>query len=169
MFFVRSSWFFQKKIRAPGLPRRIKLAFSYTGIKSLCWHVRVLALIWKIWKIILQFVFIPLPKVDFISCFAPLAYLLHLALNFWASKKLMRIKFSNREWPFFRLFRPPRLVMNTVIAPYLIFEMLDAWCIDLVIIVIIDNNSSSMHRELDEFYGVHVYLRSICISLVNSL
>ena len=36
------------------------------------------------------------------------------------------------------------------------------------ILVIIDNNPSSMHREYNEFYAVHVYLRSIRISLVSS-
>ena len=38
-----------------------------------------------------------------------------------------------------------------------------------LILVKIDNNSCSMHREYHEFYAVHVYLRSICISLVGSL
>ena len=32
---------------------------------------------------------------------------------------------------------------------------------------IIDNNPSLMHREYHEFYAVHVYLRSIRISLVQ--
>ena len=32
----------------------------------------------------------------------------------------------------------------------------------------IDNNPSSMHREYQEFYAVHVYLRSIRISLFSS-
>ena len=33
-------------------------------------------------------------------------------------------------------------------------------------LVMIDNNSSSMHREYYKFYAVHVYLRSIRISLI---
>ena len=33
----------------------------------------------------------------------------------------------------------------------------------------IDKNPSSMHREYNEFYAVHVYLRSIRISLVGML
>ena len=36
------------------------------------------------------------------------------------------------------------------------------------ILVIIDNNPSSMHREYHKFYAVHVYLRSIRISLVSA-
>ena len=35
-------------------------------------------------------------------------------------------------------------------------------------LVMIDKNPSSMHREYYEFYAVHVYLRSICISLVST-
>ena len=35
-------------------------------------------------------------------------------------------------------------------------------------LVIIENNSSSMHREYHDFYAVHVYLRSIRISLVDT-
>ena len=37
------------------------------------------------------------------------------------------------------------------------------------ILGMIDNNPSSMHREYHEFYAVHVYLRSIRISLIGSL
>ena len=33
------------------------------------------------------------------------------------------------------------------------------------ILVMIDNNPSSMHREYNEFYAVHVYLQSIRIIL----
>ena len=36
----------------------------------------------------------------------------------------------------------------------------------LIKIVMIEKNSSSMHREYHEFYAVHVYLQSIRISLV---
>ena len=34
-------------------------------------------------------------------------------------------------------------------------------------LVMIEENSSSMHREYHEFYAVHVYLRSIRISLLD--
>ena len=33
-------------------------------------------------------------------------------------------------------------------------------------LVMIEKNSSSMHREYHKFYAVHVYLRSICINLL---
>ena len=36
------------------------------------------------------------------------------------------------------------------------------------ILVMIDNNPSSMHREYNDFYAVHVYLRSMRISLTLS-
>ena len=36
------------------------------------------------------------------------------------------------------------------------------------ILVMIDKNPSSMHREYHEFYAVHAYLRSIRISLIGS-
>ena len=35
-------------------------------------------------------------------------------------------------------------------------------------LVMIKNNSSSMHREYHEFYAIHVYLQSICISLMET-
>ena len=35
-------------------------------------------------------------------------------------------------------------------------------------LVMIENNSSSMHREYHKFYAVHVYLQSIRLSLVQS-
>ena len=38
----------------------------------------------------------------------------------------------------------------------------------VTILGIIDNNPSSMHREYSEFYAVHVYLRSIRISLLGT-
>ena len=38
----------------------------------------------------------------------------------------------------------------------------------LIKLVTIENNSSLMHREYPEFYAVHVYLRSIHISLGGS-
>ena len=34
-------------------------------------------------------------------------------------------------------------------------------------LVMIEKNSRSMHREYHEFYAVHIYLRSILISLVE--
>ena len=38
----------------------------------------------------------------------------------------------------------------------------------LIKIVMIEKNSSSMHREYHEFYAVHVYLQSIHISLLSN-
>ena len=39
----------------------------------------------------------------------------------------------------------------------------------LIKLVMIEKNSSSMHREYHEFYAVHVYLQSIRISLLTAL
>ena len=52
----------------------------------------------------------------------------------------------------------------------IIFSKLKSYCLlqHMVIIVMIEKNSSSMHREYHEFYAVHVYLWSIRISLVLS-
>ena len=36
-------------------------------------------------------------------------------------------------------------------------------------LVIIENNSSLMHRKYHDFYAVHVYLQSIRISLLHTL
>ena len=47
----------------------------------------------------------------------------------------MRIELINRELPFLRLFGPPRLVTNIIIAPYQLFEIGDARCIDLDMIL----------------------------------
>ena len=43
--------------------------------------------------------------------------------------KLMRIVFSNREWPFSRLLNGSRIPTNTLIARYMISEIGDARCI----------------------------------------
>ena len=36
-------------------------------------------------------------------------------------------------------------------------------------LVMIENNSSTTHREYHEFYAVHVYLRSIRLSLLQTI
>ena len=45
--------------------------------------------------------------------------------------KLMRIKLSNREWPFFRLLCSAWLPTITVIVDYTISELVDVRCITL--------------------------------------
>ena len=49
---------------------------------------------------------------------------------FIVDSKLMLIVFSNREWPFLRLFNSSRIPTNTLIARYMISVIGDARCID---------------------------------------
>ena len=54
-------------------------------------------------------------------------------------------------------------------GPWYSFMMQSRMDINRQILVMIDQNPSSMHREYNKFYAVHVYLRSIRISLVGSV
>ena len=101
--------------------------------------------------------------------------------------KLLRIELSNRKWPFLRpIFEKfdasisiYNLEYNPICKPSFKFSTyFNIWVNHTVrslevewlsiILVIIVNNSCSMNREYDNFYGVNVYLWNNRISLLHS-